>query len=67
MTKATSTVLGGSCADFNGDSEHILDSKGDLCACGKWHEAENERSKVDPQKHDVRHFLSVFQGVVTAC
>ena len=23
--------------------------------------------KVDPEKHDVRHFLSVFQGVVTDC
>ena len=23
--------------------------------------------KVDPEKHDVRQFLSVFQGVVTDC
>ena len=52
MTKATSIVLGGSCADFDGDSEHILDSNSDSCACRKWHEAE-KWEKVDLQKYDV--------------
>lgn len=40
MTKVMLTVLYGSCADSDGDSESILDSDGDSCIRRKWHKAE---------------------------
>ena len=49
-------VLCGSCADFYGKAERILDSNGDSCTRVKQREAV-EWKKVDPQKYKVRHFL----------
>ena len=42
-TKATSTVLHGSCADSDGDSEHILHSDGVSCAHEKQRDAVKSR------------------------
>ena len=58
-TKATSTVLRGSCTDSDGDSKHILDTDRVSCIRKKWHVAVKLREGRST-KYDVCHFLFVL-------